>query len=567
MQIIGKMTLSGTMTLNPPPCIPYPPIMGNVSYSINNTGNANTFANVTFTPQYDGGAGVLCYSVVSNTGVVANALTTTITVNGLTKGNTYTFTAYATNGQGRSTSSNTSIAVTPVTVPGAPSIISANIISCSANVFFTGPSDSGGNTIFTYTAVSSPGCISANSTTSPILVGGLSSCSNYTFSVKALNSVGASASSGISNSISTSSAPGQLWGWGLAACGGLLAQGNSTNYSSPKQVGSLSNWQSISEGSYYALAIKSNGTLWGWGLNQYGQLGNCSSTGSSSPVQIGALTNWKTVSANEYTNTAIKTDGTMWSWGQNYYGSLGLNFTNGTRSSPTQIGSCTNWKGVQRGTCGATVALKTDGTLWSWGKAYYGNLGNNCNSINQSSPVQIGALTTWASVSTINSSMQMGAIKSDGTLWTWGGPNNSGQLGLCVTTYSFSSPKQVGSQTYWKQLAIGNNSGAIDTSGRLWTWGGNYNGALGLLTQGSGTYKSSPTQVGALTNWKKIITGGFANSIALKRDGTIWAWGYGGCGLLGQNTNTSYSSPKQVGSATTWSNIGLGTRATFGIRT
>ena len=555
--ITGPISFGGgSMNLLPPPSAPCAPIMGNVSYSINNTGNANTFANVTFTPQYDGGYGVSNYTVTSNTGISASSLNTTITVNGLTKGNTYTFTAVAVNAIGTGKPSNVSIAVTPVTVPSPPSIISANVISCSANVFFSGSNDAGGNAIFTYTAVSSPGCISANSTTSPIFVGGLNSCNNYTFTVKALNYIGASASSGISNSISTSSAPGQLWGWGYN-CYKQLGIGNTTTkYSSPKQVGSLTNWQNVSIGKLVTLAVDTSGKLWSWGACSYGSLGlgtNCAGS-IGSPAQIGALTNWKTgIATQTYIGAAIKTDGTLWMWGyciNGRGGALGLH-----TSSPTQVGSCTNWKQVTYGQCSTALAIKTDGTLWAWGRAYYGVLGNNNNSVNQSSPVQIGALTNWSSLGYhLVSGVQAAAIKTDGTYWIWG----------CGTR---SSPVQFGSLSNWKQVSPGSalNAG-IKTDGSLWSWGNCYKGSLGRGTSCAGL-NTSPVQIGALTNWKKIDGYSF-NGYALKADGTYWVWG--GCtiyGQLGVGCTGQYSSPKQVGSATTWTNLAAGCYTTFGIRT
>ena len=159
--------------------------------------------------------------------------------------------------------------------------------------------------------------------------------------------------------------------------------------------------------------------LWSWGYNSYGGLGDGTTTSKSSPIQIGALTSWASVSASGPAglagSAAIKTDGTLWTWGKNAYGQLGLsNITN--YSSPKQVGSLTNWQYVDQNDrfC---LAIKTDGTLWSWGKNGY-NLGLG-NSTNYSSPVQIGSLTDWAKV--YGGSGNVTAIKTDGTLWSWDG--------------------------------------------------------------------------------------------------------------------------------------------------
>jgi alpha-tubulin suppressor-like RCC1 family protein len=283
--------------------------------------------------------------------------------------------------------------------------------------------------------------------------------------------------------------------------------GNTTSYSSPKQVGALTNWSYISAGKNFCLAIKTDGTLWGWGVNGLGQLGLGNTTYYSSPKQVGALTNWLLVSASQYQHTA---------------------------------------------------AIKTDGTLWTWGSGAGGGLGVG-NTTNYSSPKQVGALTTWKYVSTGVSSTF--AIKTDGTLWVWG-RNNLGQLGLNNITY-YSSPKQLGALTNWKVVAgsISVFTGAVKTDGTLWTWGNNANGALGL---GNTTRYSSPKQVGALTNWLNLAAG-YYNVLSTKTDGTLWSWGRNNLGQLGLGNISDYSSPMQVGLLTTWKSVAIGSRASIGL--
>jgi alpha-tubulin suppressor-like RCC1 family protein len=138
---------------------------------------------------------------------------------------------------------------------------------------------------------------------------------------------------------------GTLWSWGMNAFG-QLGLNNYTYYSSPKQVGGLTNWLSVAGGKYaHSVALKNNGTLWGWGRNYIGMLGLGGTTQYISPVQVGALTNWSSIDAGRSHSVAIKTDGTMWAWGGNGSGRLGLGDTT-NRSSPTQIGSSTNWSKI-----------------------------------------------------------------------------------------------------------------------------------------------------------------------------------------------------------------------------
>jgi alpha-tubulin suppressor-like RCC1 family protein len=351
--------------------------------------------------------------------------------------------------------------------------------------------------------------------------------------------------------------PGQgaLYSWGYNSSGalGLGDSGNYTARSSPNQVGSLTTWYSITGGSQYSLATKSDGTLWVWGSNSGGQLGLNNTTEYSSPKQVGALTNWSSVSANTSANSsfAIKTNGTLWSWGGNFHGQLGLGTNSNYISSPSQVGSLTNWSSVLAGYA-FTVATKTDGTLWSWGLNNSGQLGLG-NQSKYSSPKQVGSLTNWLNVA--GAGYTTLAVKTDGTLWSWGG-NTDGQLGLGNRT-NYSSPKQVGSLTDWLQVSGGQYGGVscVKTDGTLWAWGTNAYGQLGLNNR---TYYSSPKQVGSLTTWAKIRSGDGSWSLALKTDGTLWSWGNGGNGRLALGNTTSYSSPKQVGSATNWTNIAVG---------
>jgi len=349
---------------------------------------------------------------------------------------------------------------------------------------------------------------------------------------------------------------GGLWTFGRNFSGqlGIGTSGAGTNKSSPTQVGSLATWSAIAQGNNWSVALKSDKTLWSWGDNSQGQLGLGNTTSYSSPVQVGSLTNWLQISAGYYAVGAIKTNGTLWTWGFGLSGGLGLGDTT-SRSSPTQVGSLSNWSYVYMGTLYFGLSIKTDGTLWSWGRNGSGQLGLG-NTTYYSSPKQVGALTTWSSINAAGASVL--ALKTDGTLWSWGA-NASGQLGLGNTT-SYSSPKQVGSLTTWNTLggAAGGSSFAIKANGTLWSWGYNGNGELGL--NNTTTY-SSPTQVGALTNWSAV--GGGTNSIAaIKTDGTLWTWGFNAYGQLGLGNTTGYSSPKQVGALTTWiiiDKVGIGT--------
>ena len=344
---------------------------------------------------------------------------------------------------------------------------------------------------------------------------------------------------------------GTMWAWGRNDNGPSLGDNTIINRSSPVQIGALTTWSSIAGGGLWCMALKTDGTIWSWGRNVEGQLGQTNVIFRSSPVQIGAeIYGWSLASGGTYHFTAIKTNGTMWTWGKNDSGSLGDNSTI-PRSSPVQIGSLATWSKISAGIT-HTMAIKTDGTMWTWGNAAEGRLGQNSSTISKSSPVQIGSLTTWSEVD--GGEGHSMAVKTDGTMWLWG-KNNYGQIGDNTVVYR-SSPVQIGSLTTWSKISSGTgHSLAIKTDGTMWTWGNGSGGKLGITLN---VTKSSPTQVGALTSWLKI-SGANGHSMALKVDGTLWLWGGGnGYGSLGDNTVVYKSSPVQIGALATWSHIAAG---------
>jgi len=376
----------------------------------------------------------------------------------------------------------------------------------------------------------------------------------YNFTVKANDAENQDASRTFS--VTVTLPPRKLYTWGNGV-GGLLGLNDVVSRSSPTQVGTNTDWALLGGvTNYSSAAIKNDGTLWAWGYNGYGQLGQNNVVYRSSPTQVGALTTWSKVLNSSYGLFAIKTDGTLWAWGYNGYGQLGQNDLV-YRSSPVQVGSGTTWSKLAVGSnffCAG--AIKTDGTLWMWGYNAQGQLGQN-NVVFRSSPVQVGSATNW-SILTGSGCFNTAALKTDGTLWTWGS-NGSGALGQ-GDNINRSSPTQVGSATNWSKAQSYNAQHvAIKTDGTLWAWGANNDGQLGLNDLAN---RSSPTQVGVLTNWSLAST---SNKLAggIKTNGTLWTWGNGtefSGGALGQNNDIVRSSPTQVGAGTTWLDLCMGYR-------
>jgi len=295
----------------------------------------------------------------------------------------------------------------------------------------------------------------------------------------------------------------------------------------------------------FAIAIQSNGTLWSWGSNFFGQLGLGNNTSRSNPTQIGNLSDWTQIAVGSYDAMAIRTNGTLWAWGGNVNGELGLNdFT--ARSVPVQVGTLSVWTQITIGNQDFAIAIQSNGTLWSWGVNPLGYLGLG-DTTNRSTPVQVGALSVWTKI--FSGTSHTLAIQSNGTLWSWG-YNISGQLGLSDTD-TRSSPVQVGS-LLWKEISVGENHNlAIQSNGTLWSWGLNSFGQLGLNTL---TIYSSPVQVGTLSVWTKLGPGRF-HSLAIQSDGTLWAWGNNSLGQLGLSDLTHRSSPVQVGTSSLWTRL------------
>ncbi len=366
--------------------------------------------------------------------------------------------------------------------------------------------------------------------------------------------------------------PGTVYTWGRdvapSSRHGVLGhncQPNpSHNYlSSPVQIPGTT-WTNIAFLGSTAIATKSDNTLWMWGYNNNGVLGqNHPDNSMSSPTQVGTNTTWSGKEKRIAGSTnqtyqiagAIKTDGTLWSWGRGDNGALAHN-NQTDYSSPRQVGTNTTWDklamSLEHG-----ASIKTDGTLWAWGHNEQGALGQD-NVVAQSSPVQIPG--TWSDVHVYSNNYgqcNMQGLKTDGSMWMWG-MNEFGSLGQNEAHDSHkSSPVQIPGTwaslprtSGWSQAQ--SIHAAINTDDELWVWGGNDTGALGL---NSPSQRSSPAQLpGSWSNVSVYITGG----AAVRTNGTLWAWGHNSYGTLGQNTTTNSSSPKQVGTDTDWTFVSSG---------
>jgi alpha-tubulin suppressor-like RCC1 family protein len=296
--------------------------------------------------------------------------------------------------------------------------------------------------------------------------------------------------------------------------------------------------------------------VWAWGSNGAGQLGDCTTTNRTTPAQVGDLSGVTDVSSGCYHSLALKDDGTVWAWGDNYYGQLGDGTTT-DRYTPVQVGGLTGVVDVAGG-CYHSLAVKDDGTVWIWGANYWGQLGNGTweRDVAHPTPAQVGGLTGVVDVAGgFHHSL---ALKDDGTAWAWG-DNEYGQLGDGTTTIIRTTPVKVSRLSSVKSLSGGGlHSLALKDDGTVWAWGANYYGQLG---NGTRDYDAHPTPAqvileggtGGLSGVKDVAAGGL-HTLALMDDGTVLAWGYNGHGELGIGYTSSGDStyPVQVRANLSW---------------
>ncbi len=336
-------------------------------------------------------------------------------------------------------------------------------------------------------------------------------------------------------------ADGTLWAWGSNHAG-QLGDTTTLSRSKPVQIGIDSDWQAVTAGMFFSMALKTDGSLWAWGQNYNGQVGNGTTDNQLSPVRIGMDTDWATMAAGQSHALAIKTDGSLWAWGSNNGGQLG-DGTKDNKTTPVRIGTGTSWVEISAGST-HSIGIQQDGSVWIWGNNYYWQLGTGTAEEflipSQGNEVEWSALNIGQTVVSAGSSFTA-ALGSDGLLRMWGS-NRDGQIGSGETA-SYIPMLSITPFDSWRTVACGSGqTAAIKTDNTLWAWG-----SISYFQPADITYTPDnlPVPIGSDTDWCAVSSGSNF-SVAQKADGSLWAWGNNGDGQLGNGTNEPNNTPSLV---------------------
>jgi alpha-tubulin suppressor-like RCC1 family protein len=350
-------------------------------------------------------------------------------------------------------------------------------------------------------------------------------------------------------------ADGSVWTWGSNVAGKLGNNQSSTNYSDnsfdrylpikvhgPNNVGHLNSIIAVSAGEGINTALRSDGTVWAWGDNEFAQLGNGTTNNAWTPVQVSGLTNIVAISGRAYHTLALKADGTVWAWGWNVYGQLGINST-ASVLVPQQVIGLTN-PAIISAAYTTSLVLMSNGTVKMWGTGRKGELGQGGGPTSSYLPIAVPGISNVVSIS--GDFQEPEALKSDGTIWMWGW-NNLGQLGNGMANDT-NQPVQTVNLTnmIFAGVTGDRDNCAIKADHSVWIWGRNYNGQLGNgmtdsiahpFPQRMAAFGSAPVVAVQTPDW---------HSLALEADGTLWGWGSNDHGQLGNGTTNDAWSPGLV---------------------
>jgi alpha-tubulin suppressor-like RCC1 family protein len=336
---------------------------------------------------------------------------------------------------------------------------------------------------------------------------------------------------------------GYVFTWGSNEYG-QLGIGNTADKNTPQYVSGIANIIDVAAGRFSSYALDSDGNVWSWGRNDTGQLGIGNTTAKLTPQPVTALSNIVDIESFGWHALALDDEGYVWTWGRNDWGQLGLNNTT-DKTSPVLIPTLSHVKAIAVGGWHSAVLL-SDGSVYAWGYNAHGQAGNGSTNIRKKTPVQVidssdNALLNVKAL--FASSEHTFAVKSDGTVWSWG-LNDYRQLGV-GTLNSYNKATEV--IALYNSTAIfpgARHSMAKLYNGTVMVWGSNEYGELGEGYSDSSHEHAEPVPVD-ITNVDKIYQSCQANFIK-KTDGTFWGWGRNDYGQVGVGNFTSPQAPVQI---------------------
>jgi alpha-tubulin suppressor-like RCC1 family protein len=394
---------------------------------------------------------------------------------------------------------------------------------------------------------------------------GLAGCAALVLGVAA--AAGAVPAQAQARGTATLAPPPDVASWGA---GGLLGDGTTTSRPWYVDIGAGNNVVGVAAGYTpkfgHGLEVRSDGTVWAWGDNRVGQLGDGTTTGRLAPVQVTGLTGVTQVAGGCTHSLALRSDGTVWAWGDNRFGTLGRGTITDHEVTPAPVSGLAGVTKIAAG-CGFSLALRSDGTVWAWGYNSVGQLGNG-GTASSAVPVKITALSQVTGISAGWDS-SAAVVAGGASVWAWGG-NDNGQLGD-GTLAGRTTPVRV-TQIGTVHIAGGAAGGAVEggefaavlgTDGSVWAWGNDTLGQLGNAPAAAPVTRPVNT-IGAGSGITQI-SAGLVNMVALKSDGTVLAWGSNQFGQLGNGTTASVTGPARVTGLTGATQVAAGAEAGFAV--
>lgn len=354
-----------------------------------------------------------------------------------------------------------------------------------------------------------------------------------------------------------------------SGCGG---GGGSIGPDPNGNTGDSKKWISVSAGDDHTCGIKEGGSLWCWGNNFYGELGNDKSgedAFSNIPIQIVKEASWKTVSCGNSFTCAVKVDGTLWCWGIKS-ANLGLGKEVAMlppSPNPLQVGSDTDWEFINAGS-GHACAIKNNGTLWCWGTDYQGELGSGSKYYAAYSPTQVGSDTNWKYVNPYLNSGYNFAIKTDGMFVAWAYDTCTKYDSVtqkCTETVGHYSPEQIGTEK-WSFASSTNEQTCVvkKSDGTLWCWTSDCTEKVN--TWGDCYLRSRDPVQASAESWI-YADGEEYYGCGIKANGTLWCWGSDSRVSIGIGGSVKAESAVKIGSENNWSTISIGLYHLCGIKT